>query len=61
MKETDVQLEYRAKRKQDILDRISHALPDWSAVQLDELATQMTELELRGQARARAYDTPRRR
>ena len=61
MKETDVQLEYRAKRKQDILNRITHALPDWSVERLDELAAQMTDLELRGQARATAEEGPRRR
>ena len=53
MTETAGQAEHRAKRKQDILARITHALPDWSAEQLDELAKEMTELELRGEARER--------
>ena len=47
MMESAAQADYRARRKQDILERITHALPDWSAEQLDLLATQMAELEIR--------------
>jgi hypothetical protein len=54
MTETAAQAEHRTRRKQDILERITRALPDWSAERLDVLATQMADLELNCEARDRA-------
>jgi hypothetical protein len=54
MTRTAVQAEHLAARTRDILARITHALPDWSAEQLDVLASQMAELEVRCAAREAA-------
>lgn len=56
MTDTAAQAEHRTKRKQDILRRITHALPDWSVERLDALATEMADLELRCEARERGKD-----
>ena len=49
---TAAQTKYLESRRQDILGRITHALPDWSAENLQQLALQMAELEIGSEARA---------
>jgi hypothetical protein len=51
---TAAQTRHLESRRQDILERITHALPDWSAEHLQQLALQMAELEIGSEARAAA-------
>jgi hypothetical protein len=56
MERTAAQSLHLDERTTDILGRITHALPDWSAERLRALALQMAVLEIRCEARTAVLD-----